>query len=325
MNRSSLINYISILFIVFAAIFGLLYYFALAPDKLFYSIVPVTINKNTPPTFKFAFYGAGEHKLQKPIGVAIKGDNVYISDAKANKIWVYSQNGAYKYSFGRSGAGQGEFSFPYGIAVDSRNRVIVADMKNHRVQIFNAQGKFLSYFSSNEGQNTFSMPGGLAAINDRVYITDIWKNQIFVYDLDGRKLLEFGSEGTDNGQFRYPNGVTADTQGNIYVADSGNNRVQVFNKNGRFLRAFSGTSIDGVESKYSSPRGITVLNNDFLFVVSSMSSQIWTSDLKGQLYYRFGEKGDQDNQFDFPNGLATEKNRVYVTDGENHGVKVYVY
>jgi len=48
----------------------------------------------------------------------------------------------------------------------------------------------------------------------------------------------FGSEGTDEGQFKFPRGVAVDEQGSIYVADSGNNRIQIFSSEGVFQRGF---------------------------------------------------------------------------------------
>ena len=41
-------------------------------------------------------------------------------------------------------------------------------------------------------------------------------------------LVQFlGCEGTKDGEFTRPNGVTVDDEGNIIVADSRNNRIQV--------------------------------------------------------------------------------------------------
>ena len=325
MSKARLINYVLFLFIIFSVFFGLLYYFAISPDKIFYSIVPVSASKTKAPTFDFAIYGEGENKIVTPMDLAVDGKRVFVSDADANKVWIYDSNGKYKHSFGKAGSGNGEFNFPYGIALDNRGRVFVADMKNHRVQLFDIQGQFLSLFPNKDAKTLFNYPGGVAVVNNLVYITDIYKNKVFVFDLDGKKVLEFGTYGSDAGQFKYPNGVTADSKGNIYVSDSGNNRVQVFGKDGRFQREITGATIQGVEEHYASPRGVAVLNDEFLFVVSNMSSQVWASDLKGRLYYRFGERGEENNQFSFPYGIEINQNKLFVADYQNHGIKVFKY
>jgi hypothetical protein len=41
---------------------------------------------------------------------------------------------------------------------------------------------------------------------------------------------KWGSNGTNNGQFSYPYGITTDSSGNVYVADSDNFRVQEFSQ-----------------------------------------------------------------------------------------------
>jgi hypothetical protein len=40
--------------------------------------------------------------------------------------------------------------------------------------------------------------------------------------------LERGSHGTASGEFAYPDGVAADSHGNIFVADLDNHRIQKF-------------------------------------------------------------------------------------------------
>jgi DNA-binding beta-propeller fold protein YncE len=41
-------------------------------------------------------------------------------------------------------------------------------------------------------------------------------------------LMQWGSYGAGNGQFRNPYGVATDAAGNVYVADIGNHRIQKF-------------------------------------------------------------------------------------------------
>jgi len=48
-----------------------------------------------------------------------------------------------------------------------------------------------------------------------------------VLDPQGRFLRAFGSQGTADGKFNYPWGVTTDALGFIYVCDKENHRVQV--------------------------------------------------------------------------------------------------
>ena len=39
------------------------------------------------------------------------------------------------------------------------------------------------------------------------------------FDSDGNFITKWGSEGTEDGQFDFANGVAVDSAGNVYVAD----------------------------------------------------------------------------------------------------------
>lgn len=54
-----------------------------------------------------------------------------------------------------------------------------------------------------------------------------YNHRIQVLDPQGRFLRAFGSQGTADGKFNYPWGVTTDALGFIYVCDKENHRVQV--------------------------------------------------------------------------------------------------
>lgn len=76
----------------------------------------------------------------------------------------------------------------------------------------------------------FSNPTDLAIDNRNgdIYIVDSGNNRVQRFDSEGNYLSEFGSFGTENGQFNAPWGVAIDNEGFVYVTDSKNARVQKF-------------------------------------------------------------------------------------------------
>ena len=60
-------------------------------------------------------------------------------------------------------------------------------------------------------------------------IADRYNHRIQIFDATGHFIRAFGSQGTVDGKFSYPWGITTDNLGLIYVCDKENHRVQVCN------------------------------------------------------------------------------------------------
>src|SRR5439155_23365226 len=89
--------------------------------------------------------------------------------------------------------------------------------------------------------STFNRPTDVAW--DRagnIYIADGIgnTNRVAKFDKDGRFIRQWGSTGSDNGQFMGVKSLAIDAQGNVDVADAGNKRIQVFDGDGTFKSQF---------------------------------------------------------------------------------------
>lgn len=67
-----------------------------------------------------------------------------------------------------------------------------------------------------------------------ILATDYDENNILIYDKNLKFITRFGESGSGPGQFKYPEGIVADSEGNLYVVDSGNYRIQKFKLNPEF-------------------------------------------------------------------------------------------
>ena len=70
-----------------------------------------------------------------------------------------------------------------------------------------------------------------------VYVVDTFDDPIQKLSPDGQPLAQWGSKGSDPGQFNNPGAIAVDVQGNIYVVDEGNNRIQKLAASARRLRS----------------------------------------------------------------------------------------
>jgi len=71
--------------------------------------------------------------------------------------------------------------------------------------------EFVADFSRpGDGPGQLIWPAGLALDRqDNVYVTDEWLNRISIFDQDGNFLREWGTAGSDDGEFNGPSGITS--------------------------------------------------------------------------------------------------------------------
>jgi DNA-binding beta-propeller fold protein YncE len=135
------------------------------------------------------------------------------------------------------------------------------------------------------GPNPFDGPFGLALDQQgNLYVVDTGNSRILKFDSTGKFLLEWGSQGSADGQFNFPHGpyggsVAVDAQGNVYVADSVNDRIQKFDSNGQFLTKWgkSGTG----DGEFADPFGVAVDRLSNVYVIDDDNPRIQKFDSNG--------------------------------------------
>lgn len=314
-------NLMAVIFIIISASFGYLFYTQTEIKDL-----SAKVNPNGPPQFSRALYGGfGEEALKKPMDVAVIDQFIYVTDTGNKRVQVFDLGGNPVFKFGKEGYGPGQFKFPYGIAGDSHGNVYIADLYNGGISVHESKGKFIKYFAEKKpDEKLIDTPGGLRIFDNKVYVTDIRKSKVYVFDLNGKKLMEIGKMGLKEGEFRAPNAVTVDKEGNIYVVDTGNHRVQIFDKTGKFIRIINGSKDGKGASSFINPRGIGVDSKGNLLVVSNLTHFIHGFNKEGEQLFTIGGNGSANDQFSLPNGLfITENNEVFITDTTNQRVVIY--
>lgn len=72
-----------------------------------------------------------------------------------------------------------------------------------------------------------------------LYVLDGVHHRVVVFDIEGKFQRQFGTQGSEPGQFHFPLGIATAPDGKIYVADSGNHRFQILAPDGKPLDAVS--------------------------------------------------------------------------------------
>jgi DNA-binding beta-propeller fold protein YncE len=325
MKKKTLYILMSTIVVFTVAAFTTIYFLNLSQDVA----APVRkLNPDAPPAFSQQIYGDfGDSALNKPMDIAKIGNFLFVTDTNNKRVQAFDLAGTPVFKFGKEGNGSGEFMFPYGISGDKKGNVYVADLYNGNISIFDKKGKFIDFFKEADQKNkVIEAPGGLRIFDEKLYVTDITKNKVFVFDLKGKKLLEVGSKtsGSGEGELLAPNAVTVNKDGDIYVTDTGNQRVQIFDKQGKFKKIINGSEDGQGSSVFVNPRGIGVSSQGVLFVVNNLTHNVYGFDKEGKKLFEFGGMGDQNEQFYLPNGLFIDENdQVFITDTLNQRVSLY--
>uniref|UniRef100_A0A1X7TTI5 B-box C-terminal domain-containing protein n=1 Tax=Amphimedon queenslandica TaxID=400682 RepID=A0A1X7TTI5_AMPQE len=268
-------------------------------------------------------------ELEGPWGVAVTDDNhVIITEHSGNCVTILDREGKKVKSLGgEGGSGNFKFSCPRGVAITPDKFILVSDSKHGLIQKISMDGYLIASVGKwGSGPLEFSYPGGIAIspITGQVYIAD-WRNhRIQVLNPDLTFSHSFGSEGSANGQFKYPYDIAIDSQGLVYVADSYNHRIQKFSPDGKFVGQF-GTEGSG-PGQLNGPTGITIdaAATGLVYVSEEGNHRISVFTSDGVFVRKFGRLGSNIDQFGYPYGLALDKDGfLYVCDRDNNRLVVY--
>ncbi|MCK5185901.1 MAG: NHL repeat-containing protein [Deltaproteobacteria bacterium] len=174
-------------------------------------------------------------------------------------------------------------------------------------------------------EHGFLQPSDVAVGKDhRIYILDGVNHQVKVFSETGTFLFYFGGKGSAKGLFKYPLGITTDTQGQVYIADTGNRRVQLFTSHGKFISHFTITS--DTKEKPSDPVDVAVdEKRRRLYVVDNDNHHILVYSLDGfSLLGRWGSEGEGRQELRHPFFITVGKDTsVFVVDVLNTRVQVW--
>ena len=170
------------------------------------------------------------------------------------------------------------------------------------------------------GPGQLSRPRGLATdAKGNLYVADSGNGRIQKFDPDGRFLIEFGKNGTDDTNLKDPNGVAVDADGNVYVVDVGTHRLVKFNPEGVFESVF-----DGEGTGFYGPRDVAIGPNKHLYIIDQGRARIAEFDPEAKSYpHVWGKIGEGESEFAGPTGIVVGDDLVYVADQGSAKIKVF--
>ncbi|HEX2086726.1 MAG TPA: choice-of-anchor D domain-containing protein, partial [Solirubrobacteraceae bacterium] len=235
--------------------------------------------------------GGAAGQLDNPVGLAVAGGEVYVTDQGNRRISVFGTGGAFARAFGKAvnpgggdpdvctaattcrfgtqGGAAGQLDSPYGVTV-SGGEAYVADYLNNRVSVFATSGVFARAFG--KGVNAGSGDPDVCTASCRA-----------------------GTQGGTAGHVSFPFGVGVG-DGAVYVSERFNGRISVFGTDGAFARAFG----KGVNAGSGNPDVCTAATT-----------------------CRAAAQGDAAGQFNEPLGVGMNGTDIYVADRLNHRIAMF--
>src|ERR1041384_1783786 len=244
-----------------------------------------------------------------------------------------------------------------GVAIGPDDAIYLADTGNQRIRVVRSQtdnsGSLVWTVSTLAGDGTAGFADGPAAsaefnnpqgvtvdASGVVYVADTANNRIRRIASDGTvsTLAGDGTAGFQDGagnlaRFDAPQGIAADTLGNIYVADTGNSSVRVVNAAGE-VRTVAGDGTignnDSPNARFDGLVGVAIEgSNIYAYLADTGNHRIRRLDATGTVITVTGaERGFKDGsaseaRFVEPSGIAIDgAGKIVVADAVNSLVRL---
>jgi hypothetical protein len=178
--------------------------------------------------------GADGTHFNRPTFMAWLPDGTfYVADGyNGTRVAKFDASGKFLLDFGMPGdpgkeTRPGYMNNVHGVAVDvETRRVFVNDRDNNRIQIFDENGKYLSEWKITVRPSSLHF---VVIGDDRKLVTfDRLTHKMLKYELDGRLIYSWGTQGDFPGTLWGVHGMATDQEGNLYVAEVDAGRFQKF-------------------------------------------------------------------------------------------------
>ena len=279
----------------------------------------------------YGYGSAPEQQLESPYSVAIgpRGD-IYVAEPTRAQVVRFSSFGEFKsiVRTGQGGRGKGQFIRPESIAVDTDGNLYIADSWANKIIVFDRAGGYVREWP------VPSQARGVTVGDGEVYV--LGAGRVYVYNLAGAAVRQFGSRGKNPGQIDAYQGVAVGN-GRVYIADSYNSRIEAFDEHGTlaWCNPSTPTTATSFETsrvaeatatfEWDLPQDLCLDGAGNLVVVDAFRFQLVTVDARdGSVLASYGDFGNLDGEFFYPTSVAYDPVRDWfaVADTQNNRVQI---
>lgn len=219
------------------------------------------------------------------------------------------------FSFGTKGKSPGTLEDPRSIAFDTEGNIYVGDYGSAWISKFDSKGNYIKRWQPDSRNKT---PLVSLTNNAQGNIIAVRAGQIFIFDGEGKVLKKFTpSEDYYDQVVALPNGTYLATSEKAAEDD-----LLWLDKNGKVTRRVDKIISTMTESAQTGLQ-IAVDNEGIIYILSEREDSIFKFTAEGKFIERFGEKGDQPEQFQGSVNAFAVDDQGYVFVADFSGVKVF--
>ena len=254
-----------------------------------------------------------------------------------------------------------KFESPNSVAIDeTTHQIFITNYRRRIIGIFSETGEYICQL----GVGQLSQPSGIAIHGDSVYVSCL-DNTVSKFSLTEMcRVRRIGGQGSNNGQFNYPQQLTTDHIGCVFIADTYNNRICIHDPDLNHLRNITHQSMsrpcdvkvshdrlyvlcpykdicllvltlegDKLHSLITCGEGMYVSFPNYFcldplnnFVISdSDSDSIRVFSPEGNLLHTIGREGHQQGMTSGPRGVAVTPNGRFVCISCNENYGLQIF
>lgn len=273
--------------------------------------------------------GSGPGQFQEPIGIAIAGGEVFVSEAGNHRLQVFDRTGQVLHQIGPALAHGDTLRRPMHFAV-ADSSVFVSDFNTDQVHVLSLKGHLRRSLDRSGVPAGLDAPGGVAVDSKgRVYVADFYHHRVVRFKSDGTFDRQWGttdSTGKATEHFTYPTDAAALPDGGFVVADAYNHRIKRYAATDSlaWTRPKKQSWADSTDGTFNVATAVATGPDGHIFVADFYNHRIQEFTPGGQFVRVFGEKGAGEGQFELPVDVAVDDDgTLYVVDFGNDRIQVF--
>jgi DNA-binding beta-propeller fold protein YncE len=181
-------------------------------------------------------------------------------------------------------------------------------------------------FGADVGGRGFHLPVNLSVRHDgHVFVVNRSPmhprgTRVGICDVHHGWYHEFGSIGSDDGQFTGPSAITHGPDDRVYISDDELNRITVYTPEGDFESKWGEQGSD--LGQIDGPSGLKFTKDGDLLVVDHKNNRVQRMTPDGKYISHFGSAGSGEGEFNLPWGIDTDAaDNIYIADWRNDRIQ----